>query len=81
MYPPSSTECIKLLKSFIPPEAPPALPVLPRTPTKAIQAESMLFELEHKILEPLSSATKLKFRASLKAQKRSFILSVTGAGA
>jgi hypothetical protein len=71
MYPPSPTECIKLLKSFTPPEAPPALPVLPRTPTKAIHAESMIFELENKILEPLVVQLSLKFRVYLKAQKRS----------
>jgi hypothetical protein len=70
MYPPSPAECIKLFKSFTPPEAPtPALPVLPRTPTKAIHAESMIFELENKILEPLSSATKPKVQSLLKGTK------------
>jgi hypothetical protein len=70
MYPPSPTECIKLLKSFIPPEAPtPTLPALPRTPKKAIHAESMIFELENKILEPLTSATKPKVQSLLKGTK------------
>ena len=70
MYPPNPSECIKLLKSFTPPpKAPPALPVLPRTPIKAIQAESILFELENKILDPLSSATKPKVQSLIKGTK------------
>jgi hypothetical protein len=70
MYPTSPSECIKLLKRFTPPKATtPALPILPRTPIKAIQAESMLFELKNKILEPLSSATNPKVQSLIKGTK------------
>ena len=71
MYPPSLATCLKQLKSFTPPEKEVALTLLPqpRTPKKAIQAECMLLDLEKKILEPLSSATKPKVRSLIKGTK------------
>ena len=77
MYPPSPAKCLKQLKSFTPPKIKEALPlpILPKTPTKAIHTESILFELEHKILEPLSSATKPRVQSLIKGTKEIFTYS------
>ena len=71
MYPPCLDTCLEQLKSFAPPKKEVALPLppQPRTLTKAIQAECMLYDLEKKILEPLSSATKPKVQSLIKGTK------------
>jgi hypothetical protein len=42
---------------------------VPRTPTKASHAEQILLELEDKIIEPLSSATKPKVQSLIRGTK------------
>jgi hypothetical protein len=74
MWPVNPAKCIKQIKTFSPPEVSKELEywqedILFTTPKKAVHAERVFQELEDKIVEPLSSATKPKVLSLIKGTK------------